>query len=40
MVVDAKELYERIDEYIRDNQSQGLSLEEIIDNIDSGMIGE
>ncbi len=34
-----KDAYE-IDEYIRDSQSEGLSLEEIIDNIDSGMIGE
>ena len=34
-----KDAYE-IDEYIREEQSKGLSLEDIIDNIDSGMIGE
>lgn len=34
-----KDAYE-IDEYIKDEQSKGLSLEDIIDNIDSGMIGE
>ena len=34
-----KDAYE-IDEYIKDEQSKGLSLEEIIDKIDSGMIGE
>ena len=34
-----KDAYE-IDEYIRDEQFKGLSLEEIIDNIDSGMMEE
>ena len=34
-----KDAYE-IDEYIKDEQFKGLSLDEIIDNIDSGMIGE
>ena len=34
-----KDAYE-IDEYIKDEQFKGLSLDEIIDNIGSGMIGE
>lgn len=34
-----KDAYE-IDEYISNKQSKGLSLEEIIDNIDSGMMEE
>ncbi len=34
-----KDAYE-IDEYIIDEQSKGLSIDEIIDNIDSGMIGD
>ena len=34
-----KDAYE-IDEYIRDEQFKGLSLEEIIDHIDSGMLEE
>ena len=34
-----KDAYE-IDEYIIDEQSKGLSLDEIVDKIDSGMIGE
>ena len=35
----SKDAYE-IDEYIIDEQSKGLSLDEIVDKIDSGMIGE